>query len=121
MPEGVGAAGGQRTRLLDGGGGQRGERAPRVVGELGEKGGGDEGALDTAKHREREDEREEEGSEPDYFRLTHFTRRHPLNMLTFATSSGTSPTCCSSGAIERFDFQPRRVQTGATMSSKKPV
>src|SRR5213593_3208643 len=68
-----------------------------------------------------EGQSENERGEPDYFRLTHFTRRHPSNMLTWVIDSGTRPTCSRSGARGRFDFQPRRVQTGASRSSTHPV
>src|SRR5437762_3417179 len=119
--ERIGGAGAQQTRTLDGRLRQRRQRGPSVVRELGEEGGRDGGALNAVNDRGRENEREKESAEPGYFRLTHFTRRHPLNMLTLATSSGVRPTASSSGVIVRFDFQPSRVQIGATKSSRWPV
>ena len=44
-----------------------------------------------------------------------------MKRLTFSARSGTRSTRCRSGASGRFDFQPRRVQTGATRSSSRPI
>src|SRR5207247_10589560 len=74
---------------------------------------GPQRAAPGVRDRNEEDECEEEAGEPDYFRLTHFTRRHPLNMFARAMTSGSSPTAARSGPSARFDFQPRRVQRGA--------
>src|SRR5258708_2258972 len=60
-------------------------------------------------------------SEASYLGLTHRMRRQPLNRLTFAVMSGTRPTCFRSGSSGRFDFQPSRVHTGATRSSRRPT
>src|SRR4029453_16877113 len=103
-------------RLGDGGGG-----ASLAGGEeLHEEGDGDDEVTAGQADRCGEDQGNGEREEPGYFRLTHFTRRHPLNRLTLTTSSGASPTCSSSGIISRFDFQPRRVHTGAIRSSMRP-
>src|SRR6266545_2756736 len=61
------------------------------------------------------------GRESCYLRLTHLMRRQPLNRLTLVEMSGIKPTCSRSGSSGRFDFQPRRVQTGETRSSKRPT
>ena len=44
-------------------------------------------------------------------------RTSPNRTSRVATSSGVSPTWPRSGIIARFDFQPRRVHTGARRSS----
>src|SRR2546430_16272949 len=102
---------------------ERVQRGQRAVGqELGEERGREDERGGVAGDRRGEDEGEGEGGEAaGYFRLTHFTRRHPLNMFTWCTSSGVSPTSTSSGLSARLDFQPSRVQTGATRSSSQPV
>src|SRR5205814_7889671 len=105
----------------------RRQRRQRAVGqELGEKRRGADERDGVAGDRSGEDESEDEsegesGEGGGYFRLTHFTRRHPLNMFTWCTSSGVRPTCSSSGLRARLDFHPSRVHTGATMSSSQPV
>src|SRR5262245_59932450 len=77
------------------------------------------GSVDDGSDENEGDE--EETGDPGYFLLTHFTRRYPLNMFTLITTSGVSPTCLSNGVSGRFDFQPSRVQMGATRSSKRPT
>src|SRR5205823_2739236 len=102
--------------------GERGQRRqPALAQELEEEGARDQHGVAIPGGGGDEDEGEEESGESGYFRLTHFTRRHPLNMLTRAKSSGSRPTCARSGLSARFDFQPRRVQTGATRSSSQPM
>src|SRR4030095_2830759 len=105
-----------------GGGGRRGEAgAPPAGQELQEKRARQQAGPRGLRDGDDQKKGEEESGEPGYFRLMHVTRRHPSNMLTRAIDSGTSPTCSSRGASGRFDFQPRRVQTGATRSSSQPI
>src|SRR5207244_9375748 len=99
-----------------------GEGGESCVGQaLAEKCSGEPRGPSRTGDRRGRNESEDEGGEPGYFRLMHFTRRHPLNMLTWVIDSGTSPTCSSNGAMTRFDFQPSRVHTGASRSSAQPV
>src|SRR5207245_11591575 len=71
-------------RLTNRGGRERVERGQRAVAqELDEERGGEDERDGVAGDRSGEDEGEgESGETAGYFRLTHFTRRHPLNMLT---------------------------------------
>ena len=109
-------------RLPGRGSGQRREsHGPPAGQELEEKRAGQQAGPGGLRDGEDEENGEKESAEPGYFRLIHVTRRHPSNMFTWAIDSGTRPTCSSSGARGRFDFQPRRVQTGASMSSIQPV
>ena len=112
---------GRAERLAHGLARERGERPGRAAAqEFEEKGGRQEQRPGGPGDGNDEQDASDEAGEPGYFRLMHFTRRHPLNMLTFVTTSGISPTVASSGPRARFDFQPSRVQTGATRSSKCP-
>src|SRR2546427_5439606 len=100
---------------------RRQRRQPALAQKLDEERAGPQRAATGVRDGNEEDEREEEAGEPDYFRLTHFTRRHPLNMFARATTSGSSPTAARSGPSARFDFQPSRVQRGATRASSHPT
>ena len=118
----VGVGPGEGERPAGGGIGQCGEGGGSGVGQvLDEERSGEQRGPSGAGDRRGDDESEDEGGEPGYFRLMHFTRRHPLNMFTWVIDSGTSPTCSSNGAMTRFDFQPSRVHTGASRSSAQPV
>src|SRR5439155_14234205 len=110
---------GNRERLARRRGRQRRQRRqPALAQELDEERAGPQRAATGVRDGNEEDEcEEEEAGEPGYFRLTHFTRRHPLSMFALATSAGSSPTTARSGPSARFDFQPSRVQRGATRSS----
>src|SRR5439155_16737127 len=113
---------GDRERLTRRLGRQRRQRRqPALTQELDEERAGPERAATGVRDGNEKDECEEEAGEPGYFRLTHFTRRHPLSMFALATSSGSSPTTARSGPNARFDFQPSRVQRGATRSSSHPT
>ncbi|HKQ67493.1 MAG TPA: hypothetical protein VJZ73_20910, partial [Methylomirabilota bacterium] len=82
----VGRSPGQIERSTVGRIRQRRERGQVSVGqELDEKRPGEETRPSGARDGRDDDEGEEKSGEPGYFRLMHFTRRHPLNMLTWVT------------------------------------
>ena len=112
---------GDAQRLTARGRGQPRQRSPGAFGQELDQERSTEDEIACSPGDGNDEERgEEKAEESGYFRLTHFTRRHPLKRLTWLTSSGLRPTWASSGLIWRLDFQPSRVLTGATISSIQP-